>query len=310
MDRRTFLAAAPLAVLPAGGRSHPPGPKMSPVIDTHQHLWNLDHLRLGWLKPDNSLARSYTPADYAAATAGLNVTKAVYMEVDVVPEDKQKEADFVIGLCESKKTPTVAAVVGGRPADAGFADYVKQFKGHKVVKGVRQVLQGADTPAGFCLTPAFVKGVQLLGELGLTYDLCGPPTELTNFAKLAAACPGTRFVLDHCGNPSTAFTPGERDAWNSALGRAAALKNVVCKLSGFVANGKPGAAVADIQPYVDAVLGAFGAGRVMFGGDWPVVTRATTYAGWLGLAGESLAGRTDAVRAAVFHDTAAKFYGI
>jgi len=27
-----------------------------------------------------------------------------------------------------------------------------------------------------------------------------PPGELTDAAKLASECPGTRFILDHCGN--------------------------------------------------------------------------------------------------------------
>ena len=62
------------------------------------------------------------------------------MEVDVVPEQQQKEADYVIELCKSGKTPTCAAVVSGRPNSDGFAKYATQFKGSKYVKGIRQVL--------------------------------------------------------------------------------------------------------------------------------------------------------------------------
>ncbi len=309
MDRRLFLAAAPLSAAAAAAR--PPGKPVTPVLDTHQHLWDLAALRLDWLKPGNPLYKSFTPADYAAATAGQGVTKSVYMEVDVTPADKQKEADFATELCLSGKTPTVAAVVGGRPADAGFPDYVKQFKGSKVVKGIRQVLQGPDFPAGFCLKPEFVRGVQRLGELGLTFDLCGPPAELTSFAKLVGLCPGTRFVLDHGGNPRVDFTPAQRDAWAAGLKAVAAHKHAVCKLSGFAVNGPPGSATAaGVKPYADAILDVFGAGRVMFGGDWPVVTRALPYAGWLDVVRGVLAARPAGESRAVLHDTAAAFYGL
>ena len=40
------------------------------------------------------------------------------------------------------------------------------------------------TPAGYCLDPKFVKGIQLLGELGLSFDLCVRPSELPDMAKL------------------------------------------------------------------------------------------------------------------------------
>jgi L-fuconolactonase len=35
-----------------------------------------------------------------------------------------------------------------------------------------------------------------------------------------------------------------------------------------------------LAPYIDRVIGCFGIERVMFGGDWPVVTLASTWAGW------------------------------
>ena len=121
---------------------------MLPVVDTHQHLWNLDEFKLAWFDPKTPegkiLGHNFTPKEYAEATKGLNVVKAVYMEVDVVPEQQQKEADYIIELCESGKTPTCAAVVSGRPNSDGFEKYAKQFKGHKYVKGIRQVLHVKD----------------------------------------------------------------------------------------------------------------------------------------------------------------------
>ena len=314
--RRTFLGGLAALTLPT--LSAKAAPPMLPVVDTHQHLWDLTKLRLSWLKPGdktNPLSAPHTPTEYAAATAGLNVVKAVYMEVAVAPEDLQKEADYVVGLCESKATPTVAAVIGGAVGTPGFAAYVTPYKGHKSVKGVRKTLHGDDTPAGHALRAAFVKDVQLLGELGLSFDLCVRPVELPDAVKLVAQCPGTRFILDHCGNASPKFTPGELAAWRKSLGALAAKPNVVCKISGFVVNGhdkghKFALEAADVAPIIDGVIEDFGIDRVMFGGDWPVVTMATTYKNWLGLVLEVIANRPEGERRKILHDNAVKQYGI
>jgi hypothetical protein len=171
MTRREFLAATVTAV-PALSFAEDQ-PAMIPAVDTHQHLWDLTKIELNWLKEGdkNILAQSYTPKEYAEATAGLNVVKAVYMEVDVVAADKQKEADYVIELCNSGKTPTCAAVLGGYPSRDGFAEYVRQFKGSKYVKGIRQVIHEDGTPKGYSLDPKFVIGVQLMCELVLSFDI-------------------------------------------------------------------------------------------------------------------------------------------
>lgn len=311
MDRREFLAAAAGSV--AAATSAEDKPPMLPVIDTHQHLWDLSKFRLGWLtSKDHPLGQSHTPKEYAEATQGLNVVKSVYMEVDVVPEQQQEEADYVVALCESGKTPMVAAVISGRPNSDGFAKYITPYKGHKYVKGVRQVLHVEGTPPGYCLDPKFVKGIQLLGELGLSFDLCVRPAELPDMAKLVDQCPGTRFVLDHCGNPRADFTRDQWEEWRTDMAAMAARKNVVCKVSGFIANGyqKGKWKTEDLAPAVDGTIEAFGTDRVMFGGDWPVCTLAATYKEWLAALKELIASRPEADQKKVLHDNAAKFYGI
>src|SRR5215472_6697914 len=56
---------------------------MFPVVDTHQHLWDLTRVRLPWIQKGSPLARSFLMSDYLSATDGLNIVKAVYMEVDL-----------------------------------------------------------------------------------------------------------------------------------------------------------------------------------------------------------------------------------
>ncbi len=132
IDRRHFLqlsTAAALATSCTGELfASALSPQNVPIIDTHQHLWDLVQYQPPWLKEaDAKIAAKHDMRDYVQETNGLNVVKAIYMEVDVDPADQVKEAEYVLGLIASGKTPTVAAVISGRPGSSQFAEYIKRF---------------------------------------------------------------------------------------------------------------------------------------------------------------------------------------
>jgi predicted TIM-barrel fold metal-dependent hydrolase len=320
MNRREFLAA--LAALPAGlhpwlANAQQKEKAMLPIVDTHQHLWDLTQFKLAWFDPKTPegkiLGHSFTPKDYDEVTKGQNVVKSVYMEVDVIPEQQQKEADYVIGLCQGGQSPTCAAVVSGRPNSDAFAKYARQFKDHKYVKGIRQVLHVKDTPAGYCLDDKFVKGIQHLGELGLSFDLCVRPAELPDFVKLVDKCPNTRFILDHCGNANLKHTPAERDRWKKDMRDIASRKHVVGKVSGFIASAPARGkwTLDDLAPVVNHTLDVFGPDRVMFGGDWPVcLLGVEKYADWATALRTIVKDRPEEQQKKLLHDNAVKFYGL
>jgi predicted TIM-barrel fold metal-dependent hydrolase len=311
MNRRQFLAmSAATAATAAPGKAEERS-KMTPIVDTHQHLWDLTKFKLGWVKDGDPLARSFVMDDYQKATEGLNVVKTVYMEVDVVPERQQAEADYVTEICRGGKTPMAAAVVSGRPGTEGFARYAAQFKGSKYVKGVRRVLHVPETPAGTCLGKEFVRDVRLLGDLGLSFDLCARAAELPDMEKLVGECPDTRFILDHCGNAKVEERGKERERWRKDMAAIARRKNLVCKVSGIVASAKPGEWTADdLAPIVGHTLEVFGPDRVMFGGDWPVCTLAATYRQWVEALKAIVKERAAAEQKKLFHDNAVNFYGL
>ncbi|HEY3789818.1 MAG TPA: amidohydrolase family protein, partial [Urbifossiella sp.] len=290
---------------------------LMPIVDTHQHLWDLTKFKLAWFDPDSAegkiLGHNFTPKEYAEATKGLNVVKSVYMEVDVVPEQQQKEADYIIELCASGKTPTCAAVISGRPNSDGFARYARQFKGGKYVKGMRQVLHVTGATPEYFLDPKFVKGIQLLGELGLSFDLCARPEEIPDHIKLVDKCPGTRFILDHCGNAKLTHTPAEREQWKKNMTAIGKKKNVVGKVSGFIASAPARGkwTLDDLAPVINHTLDSFGPDRVMFGGDWPVcLLGVEKYADWLNALKAVVADRSEDQQKKLFHDNAVKFYGL
>lgn len=324
MNRRQFLhstSATAIGSLAASCATTTSGPPDSLIVDTHQHLWDRKVLNMPWLDGAPAiLRRDYGTDEYRAAYAGYNV-KAIYMEVDVDPADHIKEAGLIVNQCRSGKTPTVAATIGGRPASPDFESYLGRFVGTGYVKGVRQVLHGASTPAGYCLGQDFVRGVQTLGKHGLNFELTMRPTELADGVKLIKQCPDTRFVLDHCGNGdpkafNDKLAPEQGrtctvSEWKRGIDAMAAQQGVMCKISGIVAFVPPGQWRAeDLAPIVNHCLDAFGPDRVFFGGDWPVCLLGSQVRGWIEALKQITASRPEPHQRQLWSGNALKFYGL
>jgi predicted TIM-barrel fold metal-dependent hydrolase len=321
MKRRSFLksslAAAAATLLSRVRASAAELPPL--IVDTHQHLWDLSKFTLPWLGTDKSLLnRTYHLKEYAEATRGLNM-KSVYMEVDVDASQLVAEAEHVIALSR-EANPTVAAVIGCRPEADDFAGYVDRWRGVPEVKGMRHVLHNDATPRGFCLADRFVKSMRLLGQRGLSFDLCMRPKELSDGATLAASCPNTRFIVDHCGNADPlAFRPARAggvpgshtvDEWKAGIDKLAALPNVICKISGIIARLPKGGDANDLAPIVDYCLDAFGPDRVVFGGDWPVCLTGGSLRTWVDMLSEIIAARPAADRTKLWSANAVRHYSL
>ena len=312
-SRRGFLLAAGATACAATAMGAPGMPTYDgEIVDTHLHLWDLKALRLPWVEAATGhardvLAHDHSLADFAEATKGLNVTRAVYMEVDVAEADQVKEAELVSRLCAEGRSPMVAAVISGRPASDGFGDYLDRFKGNPYIRGIRRLLQSG--PASDCLEPAFVRGIRMLGERGLSFDLCMRGDQLEAGAELIERCPGTRFILDHCGNPLAGL--GDIDRWRRGIERIVTLKDreVVCKISGIYGGVKASDWPAErLAPIVRSVIDAFGWDRVMFAGDWPVVNLGASYRIWVETLKQIVRSDTPGNQAKLFRDNALKFY--
>jgi L-fuconolactonase len=330
LNRRQWLGTMAAVTAAAGLESNQPVLAQEPtavksaavpIIDCHQHLWDLSKLKLPWIEPGTLLGRSYVMSDYLAAIEGTGIRHAVYMEVDVDRSQKQAEADQLVEICKSGRWPTVAAVISGYPASDGFAEYVKQFRGSPYVKGLRQVLHGGSTPAGFCREASFVRGMKLLGELNLSFDLCLRPKELADGARLASDCPATRFIVDHCGNadPESFFKTGDSrlanaqldhtaEEWRRGIDQLAAQPNVICKISGIVARVPKQWSADDLAPIVNYCLDAFGPDRVIFGSDWPVCLNGAPLRDWVAALKTIIANRPADEQRKLLHENAVRFY--
>lgn len=322
LSRRDFvIGGAAAAVITTEHLAHSREEKnMLPLIDTHQHLWDVTKFKLPWLPKDGVLARSYVMDDYRAAIAGTGIERSIYMEVDVAPEQQTAEAEHLIAICKAGTAPTVGAVISGRPGETeAFSKYIAQFKNSPQIKGVRQVLHGDTTPAGTCLSESYVKSVQLLGERGLSFDLCLRPTDLVDAVKLADKCPGTRLILDHCGNadPKAWLTAARRgdlkpdhsvEEWKKSIAEIGQKKNTLCKISGIIARVTKEWSADDLAPIVNHCLDSFGPDRVIFGSDWPVCLLGAPLKDWTTALRQIVSSRPAAEQKKLFSANAEKYY--
>jgi L-fuconolactonase len=159
------------------------------------------------------------------------------------------------------------------------------------------------------LRPAFCRGIALLEEFGLAYDILVYSRHLAAAAELAERFPSQRFVLDHLGKPD--IRHGELCAWEKSLRLLADCSNVSAKLSGLVTEADWHTwSAQDIRPYLDVAFDSFGAGRLMIGSDWPVCTVAGDYTRVMALVSDYLADRPAQERDAVLGGNAQRFYNL
>lgn len=311
MDRRTFtkMAGAVVAgsLLENPDQLHAREGAMN-IVDTHQHLWNRSQFTLPWVTKGSPLDADFGIPEYKKATAGVGNIRTVYMEVDVDPAQQLKEAEFVDGLCKDPESGMVAAVVSGRPASPGFSKWVDKLKTFSHIRGIRQVLHVKETPKGFCLGEDFVKGIRLLGEKDLSFDLCIRDVDLPETSRLVGLCQDTRFILDHCGNPD--LKKSDLTPWKKELAEIAKHKNLVIKISGFLASApaRDQWKIEDVATIVNHCLDSFGPDRCIFGGDWPVVLLGSTLATWIETLKKVVANRPASEQAKLFYQNAERIY--
>lgn len=273
-------------------------------IDSHQHFWRYEPARYPWIgERMGVLKRDYLPHDLEPllAASGIDGTVAVQAQ------QARAETDWLLELAD--RHAFIRGVVGWadlRSNDVA-AELARLGRRPKLV-GVRHIVH--DEPDDdFLLRPDFRRGLARLREHGLVYDLLLFPKHLTRALRVVEELPDQPFVLDHIAKPG--IRDGLFSPWREDLRRLAAFPNVSCKLSGMVTEARWEAwRPEDLQPYLDAVLEAFGANRLMIGSDWPVCTLAGDYARTMGVVVDWTARLSAADRSGILGWNAARIYGL
>ncbi|MFE5337459.1 amidohydrolase family protein [Isoptericola sp. NPDC056573] len=285
------------------------------VVDAHHHLWVRARHPQDWIDPATMAAidADFTPADLPAAAHGVDAT----VVVQSVSTWAETEDLLDVAASPEGRAARIAGVVGWADLfDPALEDRLAALRdgpGGDRLAGIRTMVQ-AEADPDYLDRPDVHAGVAVVGAAGLPFDLVVRADQLASCARLAAALPDTRFVLDHLAKPPLgAGNPGAGDlsAWRRDLAALAARPNVVAKLSGLVTEARWDSwTTADLRPAADHALDVFGPDRLLLGSDWPVCLLASGYGRWLSTADELLSGLAPDERAAVRGRTAVATYGL
>ncbi|MBD9725357.1 amidohydrolase family protein [Streptomyces sp. ID-01-6.2a] len=277
-------------------------------VDAHHHVWDLAVRDQDWITgPELApLRRDFTLHQLESAASVAGVTATVLVQTITVPEETPEFLALAAG------SDVVAGVVGWTdltsPAVADTLAALREGPGGGYLVGIRHQVQG-EPDLRWLTRPDVRRGLAAVADAGLVYDLLVQPHQLPAAVEAAAGLPELTFVLDHLGKPPVAS--GELEPWAGEIRRLAALPNTVCKLSGLVTEADWHSwRVADLVPYADTVLDAFGPERLMYGSDWPVCQLASDYVEVLDVADALMSGLGEAEHREVFAGTAVRVYGL
>ncbi|GAA0271929.1 amidohydrolase family protein [Cryptosporangium japonicum] len=243
-----------------------------PVVDAHQHFWDVDALEYAWLTPEaGPIHRTFTYQELEPQLDACGVDATVLVQA----EGSFADTDSMLAL--SDRHPRLAAVVGWVPLldPAATADALERYGKDPRYVGVRHQVHDEPDP-DWIGQPAVQESLALVAGKNLTWDqIATIPRHLEHVPSLAERHPGLRIVIDHLAKPPIAEHGWE--PWASLLSRAAEHPNVYAKISGLDTAAAPDWTPDDLRRYVDHGLAVFGADRLMWGSDWPVSVLAGGY---------------------------------
>ncbi len=273
-------------------------------IDSHQHFWHYNPNEHVWMTDEMKLLKhDYLPEELKPRLdrAGIHGTVAVQARQSL------QETDWLLELADQHDF--IKGVVGWVDLRSPQVHEQLAMRAPRPkLRGVRHVIH--DEPDDcFILLPDFLRGLALLEEFNLTYDLLLFPKHLPVATEVVAQFPRQRFVLDHIAKPmikTQAFGP-----WDQDLRALARFDNVWCKVSGMVTEAAWGQwKLADFKRYLDVVFDCFGPERLMFGSDWPVCTLAAQYAEVVLIVQDYIRGLSVEAQDRIFGGNAVEFYGL
>ena len=293
-----------------------------PVIDAHQHFWDLERNYLPWLRDVppipfrygdyGALRRNYLPPDYRRDTQGLNLAGSVFVETEWDRTDPVGETRWVQEIAHQSGLPS-AMVCHAVLHQTDVADVLEQQAAFALVRGIRHKPRAApspdrmeNAPSGSMRDPAWRRGYSLLARHGLSFDLQTPWWHLGEALALNRDFPDTPIILNHTGLPRNRSAQ-ELAGWRTAMTQFSAAPNVAVKISGLGEAGQAWSLERNRAVILDTIA-LFGEDRCMFASNFPVDglvgSLATIYSGFE----EATRPLGRAVQAKLFADNARRIY--
>lgn len=242
-------------------------------IDSHQHFWLPERGDYGWLTRDLApLYRDFQPEHLRPHLQETGVRQTVLVQA----APTLQETRYLLQLAQ--QTDFVAAVVGWVDMEKPTAlNDLEALARHPLLRGIRPMIQDIPDPAWMLraqLRPVY----ETLVELGLTFDALVKPQHLPHLHQLLRRHPDLSVVIDHGAKPDIAR--GAFQPWADDMAAIATGANTSCKLSGLLTEAGNQPVYEAVYPYMRHLLDCFGAERLLWGSDWPVLELAADYPSW------------------------------
>ena len=286
-----------------------------PIIDTHLHIWDQSRLNYSAFEGSLLFGHPYHVEDYQRDCGGLDVEAMVFLEcyADFWEGGGQyiEEIEFVED--EAKRDPRIKAIVPMAPLEWGFRVepmLLDMRDNHPMVKGIRRIVEFDADPRKLTLSDSFVEGVNLLEAFGWHFEINVNHTQMDIVREFVPRIhAGVPLILDHCGKPG--IKEGAIEQYRDDVKALSRHQNLVIKLSDLpVEADLEHWTEADLRPYIEATLDAFGPDRIIYAGDYPICLAATTLPQWVEVLDRAFAdlGLSETETRKIYRDNANRFY--
>jgi L-fuconolactonase len=283
-----------------------------PIIDTHLHVWDPARLDYSWIKGNPLFDRGYHVEDYARDLGPVQVEAIVFLEcyADFTADGGQfiEEVRFVED--EARRDSRIMGIVPMAPLEWGrrVEPILEEMaRNHPKVKGIRRIIEFDADPRALALSDAFIEGVNTLNRFGMHFEINVNHTQMDIVRAFVKRIPDVPMILDHCGKPGIA--EGAISQYRADVAELARHPNLWIKLSDLPVEADWSRwTEADLKPYIDATIEAFGPDRTIYAGDYPVCLQATTLPRWVDTLDRALSGMPREDLRKIYRDNANAFY--
>jgi len=244
------------------------------IIDTHNHFWKYNKSEFGWIDDSKKRIRQdFLPEMLEKEINQTGITGVISIQA----RQNIEETDWLLKLAGENNF--IYGIVGWLPLiDPKNETLLEKYSSDPYLKGIRHVLHDEEDP-DYILRKDFNMGIKLLKKFNLVYDILIFEKHLSQTISFVDQNPNQYFVLDHIAKPLIRLNI--LSPWKEQITELAKRENVYCKISGLVTEADTNNWTEEqLLVYMDVVIEAFGADRIMFGSDWPVCLVACEYKQW------------------------------
>ncbi|MCI0801115.1 MAG: amidohydrolase family protein [Chloroflexi bacterium] len=315
-----------------------------PICDPHHHFWDLRPQSTPYQR---YLLHELNGDIYSGHNVRSTVfleARSMYRSGGPAELRPVGEVEFVQGLAAASASGVygparaAAAIIGH--ADLKLAGNVApvlealQAASPNRFRGIRHNVTWNPDPdwdnretEGILANADFLEGAKVLSQRGLCLDLMQSFPQLPEIADFARAVPDLPVIVNHIGGVSRVGIYANKDDeiiphWREGIAAVAACPNVTMKLGGMgmprfgygwhsreVPIGSEELAEA-MAPWMNHCIEQFGPDRCMFESNFPPDKVSFSYNVMYNAFKILSKDYSDTERAAMFHDTAARVYGI